>query len=396
MMQESAAQLPDAGFVDRLWYGGRGWSDTAREAGSLFGFIWWVSVASFVLLIGLTVAFMIIYRRKPGIPAQRSASHNTPLELAWSIIPLLVMFWMFFEGFRIYVRQQVAPAGGPTLNLTAQRWTWSLEYPNGAQSDTYTTAYTPAGRERSYTAASQPMPVFYVPEDTPILLRMISTDVIHSFWVPDFRMKQDIFPNRYTSYWFQADPLGPESLTMPAQDDPHIDRDYQYRDHIIFCAEYCGDLHSEMYGVLRVVKKDIYEAKIAAWARPTGTLAERGAVVARRRGCLTCHTVDGSTSTGPTWQNLYGSTRQFTDGTTVVADDNYIRESIWYPGTKIVQGFTNQMTPYAGIVSEDEIRALTAYIGTLSSQTPQQKLDEFRTDPDNPGAGPAGGEGGAQ
>src|SRR5690606_28347445 len=116
------------------------------------------------------------------------------------------------------------------------------------------------------------MPVFYVPEDTPILLRMISTDVIHSFWVPDFRMKQDIFPNRYTSYWFQADPLGPGSLTMLAADDPHIDRDYPYRDHIIFCAEYCGDLHSEMYGVLRVVEKDIYEAKIAAWARPTGTL----------------------------------------------------------------------------------------------------------------------------
>jgi len=239
--------------------------------------------------------------------------------------------------------------------------------------------------------------VFYVPEDTPILLRMISTDVIHSFWAPDFRMKQDIFPNRYTSYWFQADPLGAEALTMPARDDAHIDRDYPYRDHIIFCAEYCGDLHSEMFAVLRVVETDVYEAKIAAWARPTGTLAERGQMVARRRGCLTCHTTDGGSSTGPTWKDLYGSTRQFTDGSTRVADDNYIRESIWNPGTQIVQGFANQMTPFAGIVSEDEIRALTAYIGTLSAQTPQEKLEEFKTDPDNPeGAGGAAGEGGSQ
>lgn len=380
---------PEAGFVDQLWFGGRSWSDTAREADELFGFIWWVSVGSFVILIGLTIAFMIIYRRRPGVPAQRSASHNTPLELAWSIIPLLIMFWMFFEGFRVYVDQQVAPAGGPTLNVTARQWSWNIQYPNGAQTDMYTTAYTPAGKERSVEAANQEMPIFYVPEDTPILLRMVSVDVIHSFWVPDFRMKQDVFPNRYTSYWFQADPLGPEAQTMAARDDEDIKRDYRYRDHVIFCAEYCGDLHSEMYGVFRVVEQDIYEAKLAAWGQPTGTLAERGAMVARRQGCTTCHTVDGGPSTGPTWLNLFGSETTYTDGSSLVVDANHIRESILTPSVKIREGFTNQMTPFAGLVSEDEISALIAYIGTLSENTSQEQLDEFKTDPD----APAGGEG---
>ncbi|MFG0283675.1 MAG: c-type cytochrome [Phycisphaerales bacterium JB039] len=395
MVQWASMTLANAGMVENLWFGGKAWTSNGREASDLFGFIWWVSVVSFVLLIGLTVTFMIKYRRKPGVPAPRSASHNTPLELAWSIIPLIVMFWMFFEGFRIFISQQVAPTGGPTLNLTAQRWSWTLEYPNGAQTDMYAKSYTPAGEDQSVLAANQEMPIFYVPEDVPILLRMVSTDVIHSFWVPDFRLKADVFPNRYTSYWFQADPLGDEAQTMRARDDKHIDRDYPYRDHVIFCAEYCGDLHSEMYGVLRVVPNDVYQAKIAAWGQPSGSLAERGQIVARRRGCLTCHSVDGSPNTGPTWENLYGYQHDYTDGSTIMADANHIRESILNPGVKVRQGYPNQMASFQGIVSEQEITALIAYIGTLSDETSAAELEEFNIDPDAAPVEGGAGEGGA-
>ncbi|MBZ0172140.1 MAG: c-type cytochrome, partial [Phycisphaerales bacterium] len=198
--------------------------------------------------------------------------------------------------------------------------------------------------------STQQVPVFVVPEDSEIALTMISQDVLHSFWIPDARVKMDVFPNRYSGYSFRTAKLEGEA----------------YTDHWIFCAEYCGDLHSEMAAVLRVVPYgdyvDITENK---WAMGDLTPAQIGQRTFVSK-CATCHSVDGSANIGPTWLGLFGADVPLADGTTVVADENYIRESILEPGAKLHAGFANQMPPFQGLVNDAQLEGLIAYIKSLS------------------------------
>jgi cytochrome c oxidase subunit II len=337
--------------------------------------IFYVSLFFFILVVGLMIYFAWRYRRRPGVPVQRSPSHNTPLELTWSIVPLIILIVMFFHGFFVFIDMQVPRAGAEQITVTAQKWSWNFEYPNGAASPITT---------RVGTAE---VPVFVVPGGTPVLLRMHSRDVIHSLWIPDFRNKRDIFPNRYTGLSFNALPLtadDPLHTPLPEHEraerglsGPYHELEYRYRDHYIFCAEYCGDQHSEMAAILRVVPPETYVQIVQAWGTPDRTNPiDFGRYVARRYGCFTCHTEDGRPSTGPTWQNMYGYEFPYADGTTKAVDDNSLRQSILNPRTRVREGYPpTQMPIYQGQISEDELDALVIFLTSLSDRAPRSLLE---------------------
>jgi cytochrome c oxidase subunit 2 len=364
----------------QLWFGARthgtdrvGGGGLAATAQSdfLFMAIFWISMVSFVFLMGLMAIFTVKYRRRPGVAGQRSAAHNTPLELTWTVVPLIVLVWIFFEGFWGYIGGQTGGSLPEEINLQAQKWAWSMTYPNGA-----------ASPEQVLIGPAK-QPVFVAPAGRPVLLKMHSIDVIHSFWVPDFRWKQDVFPNRYTAFAFETPPLetlDPAILTTAKHTDG---TPYTCIEHYIFCAEYCGDNHSEMAGILRIVSPSDYVKIVTDWAKPTGAPHERGEKWAIIKGCVSCHSgADGSTKTGPTWKDLFGHEVQLEGGGTVVADENYIRESVYIPAAKIVKGFPNQMVSFQGQVNEEQLSDLIAYMKSISKYAPKSMLDQ--------GAAPAG------
>jgi cytochrome c oxidase subunit 2 len=337
----NAGLASQMGFVERLWFSEPG-ATFARDVDYLFMFIFWLCTVFFVGLMGAMIYFVIRYRRRPGVPHERSASHNTPLELAWSVGPLLLLAVIFFWGFEEYLELNVAPANAEVIDVTAQKWSWNMEYDNGAQ-----TTETISGM-----IADKEIPVFAVPVGRPIKLNMISQDVIHSFWVPNFRVKFDVFPFRYTTMWFEATREG---------------------DHIVFCAEYCGEQHSQMAAILRAMSPADYQQ----WKQDNKldeNIAPRdlGKILYVTKACNSCHSVDGSSGTGPTWLDLYGDTahRVTIDGqaTTIEVDENYLRESILVPGAKIVQGYANQMASYQGQLTEKELAGLIAYMKSLSEK----------------------------
>lgn len=331
--------------LEGLIFRSRPMSPTAANVDGLFIMIFWFSMFFFVLLMALMIYWCFFkYRRRPGVPAPRSPSHNGPLEVFWTVVPSSGLLVIFLFGLWTYVDAQVAPSNALSLNLKAWKWGWAVTYPNGAESQWSVTLDQ---------GGTQSVSIFVVPENTDVALQMISQDVIHSFWIPDFRVKMDVFPNRYTGYTFRTPPL-------PA--------DAEYKDHWIFCAEYCGDLHSEMAAVLRIVRHadyvDITENK---WGTGDLTPVQLGERVFTRM-CATCHSADGSSNVGPTWKDAYGTQVPLADGRSVPYDANYIRESIIEPGAKIHAGYANVMPSFQGLVNEDQIAGVVAYIMSLSEQ----------------------------
>lgn len=374
---------------------GVGDSTFAAHSDWLFFWIWAISGFFFLLLMVLMFYFTFKYRRRPGAVPLRSRSHNTALELTWSIVPTIILVWMFFEGFRGYMDKSIPPANAAEVVITASMWNWSITYPNGAVSGE-STRTRKMGQERGFydhkeSVGVQDTPVFVMPEGVPMRLRMHSSDVIHAFWIPDFRVKFDVYPNRYTTMWFQSLPIdkeraarmgwilqrseeGPEGATRMVNVTDESGNPVYYQDHWVFCAEYCGQMHSEMYAIIRIVPRDQYVRIIEEWATPTGSPWEIGRFWARALGCFGCHSVDGSPQIGPTWKGLYGSTKQFTDGTSAVADENYIRQSILEPGAKIVQGYQNVMPSYQGRITTDEMmNALIVYIRSPEAEPPLEE-----------------------
>jgi len=323
---------------------------------ALYMFIWWLSVFFFVLLMGLMVWFCFKYRRRPDRGTPISASHNTPLELFWSVVPTLLLVVIFFWGFWGYVEAHVAPGESEQASLTAGQWWWKVDYDNGAVSSEQTTV-----------GARSDTPIFYFPEARPIQLRMTSTDVLHSFWIPAMRKKVDIFPNRYTSYWFRFEELDLDDPEVEPLDDgtPH-------KDYYVFCAEYCGDQHSEMAAIIRIVPDEYYRQWKKDSAGANLTPVEKGERIYKIQ-CSSCHSVDGSEKTGPSWKNFYGYEHSYEEGRTIVADDNHIRESILNPGAEIRLkdngvSYGNQMNSFQGVLSPEDINHVIDYMKTLSDK----------------------------
>lgn len=299
-------------------------STFASTVDPAFMLYYWISVFFFVIICGLMIIFMIKYvRKRPEQLATAQITHNLPLELSWTLIPLVIVIALFFIGMKGYLHMRVAPADSMQVNVRGQKWAWSFEYPSGAINDT-----------------------LVVPVDVPVKLVMTSRDVIHSFFIPAFRTKADVLPNRYHALWFQATRTG----VFPVE-----------------CTQYCGTNHSYMLTAVKVVQRDAYDEWLATASDPgKGKTPEQfGAILYQKRGCNACHSIDGSKGVGPSWKGLFGRMEMMSTNTQTMVDEAYIRESMMTPTAKVVMGFQPVMPTFQGVLNDREIAALTAYIKTL-------------------------------
>ncbi len=305
-----------------------GESTMAGHVDSLFYFVLYVSIILFIIVIGLTTYFVIKYRRKNEAPTTTSGTdQNLTLEILWTAIPTVLVLFLFVWGFKTYVQMNVVPKDAMQVRVTGQKWFWSFDYDNGANS----------------------VNELVVPVDKPVKLLMSSHDVIHSFYVPNFRMKLDVLPNRYSVLWFQATHVG---------------------DYNLFCAEFCGKGHSEMIGKVRVLSETDFNEWLESGSGPaSGTsLAEYGEKLYNSKGCKACHTTDGSTSVGPTFKGIWGHQVTMQDGSKVTVDENYVRESVLKPQAKIVAGFGPVMPTFQGILKPKDIDAIVAFLQSLGEE----------------------------
>ncbi len=308
-----------------------GGSTISGSVDSLFYFIFWASVFFFLLIVGISTYFIIKYRRRGDEEAQSNVSQNLKLEIIWTAVPIILVAIVFVWGFKTFMKMHVAPKDAIEIKVTARQWMWLFDYPNGSNS----------------------VNELVVPVNKPVKVLMSSEDVIHSFYIPDFRIKQDVLPNRYTITWFQATRTG---------------------EYDLYCAEYCGKGHSQMRGKVRVVTAEKYQKYLEGGGQAgegesgggAQSLVSLGKQLYETRACKTCHTVNGSPSVGPTWKNAFGHQVEFSDGSSTTVDENYIRQSILDPKAKIVKGFQPVMPTFQGILNDRQIDGLVAYIKSLS------------------------------
>jgi cytochrome c oxidase subunit 2 len=295
-------------------------STVAHNVDWLFNFILAISVFFFVLIVVVMVVFVLKYRRREGEGVQASPSHNLPLELTWTGIPVAIVIVIFFFGFKGYLDMATPPANAYQILVEGQKWKWSFTYPNGYVDEN-----------------------LHVPVDRPIELVMSSADVIHSLYVPVFRIKRDVVPGRYAKVWFEA--------TEPGEYD-------------LFCAEYCGTSHSDMLAHVVVHPPGEFEAWLEQASNFLETMSpvDAGRKLFQTRGCMQCHSLDGSAKTGPTLLNIFGHSVKLSDGTTVTADENYIRKSILEPAAQVVAGFEPVMPTFQGRLKDAEIMAIIEYL----------------------------------
>ncbi|MEM9883644.1 MAG: cytochrome c oxidase subunit II [Planctomycetota bacterium] len=321
----------------------------ADNVDALNGFVMLVCYF-FVALIGtLMVVFCIKFRQKDKAEVGHGATHSTPLEIAWTLPPLLIVLVIFAVGFTGYLDMSTPPRGGNAYEIRAQayKWGWNFFYPNGGQSQ-----------------------VLYVPANRPTKLTLESTDVLHSLYIPAMRAKKDCVPGRFNEMWFEPD------ATVVSADSPRA----RYRLH---CTEYCGQGHSQMNTHVEIVHASEWSAVLEEVNKfnPEGLPpAEYGETVYKvRGGCAQCHSVDGSSGTGPTWYNLYGRENyQMAVGDPVaVVDDNYIYESIRYPNRRKAVGWgAGNMGAYSeNVLSAGDVRALIEYMKTVAPDTYPQGPD---------------------
>ncbi|MBN1479918.1 cytochrome c oxidase subunit II [candidate division KSB1 bacterium] len=300
-------------------------STLAGEVDALFNFVLYVSIVFFLIIVLGSAYFALRYRKRRTEQLDTAPSHSAALELAWTIIPVILVFTTFFWGFKVYLKMHIVPKDAIEVKVTAQKWFWSFDY-----------------TKENVNSVNE----LVVPVNKPVQLTMSSTDVIHSFYVPGFRIKMDVLPNRYTVTWFEASNPGSYDL---------------------FCSEYCGSGHSEMIGKVRAVSDRDYKE----WLDSVGLggeeipLIELGAKAYSAKACNTCHSIDGRPGIGPSFKGHFGSQQKMADGTTVTVDENYVRESILNPNAKVVQGYQSVMPSYQGLLKGREIDALIEYIKSL-------------------------------
>jgi cytochrome c oxidase subunit II len=295
-------------------------STTAGSVDALFIFLVALCTLVSVAIFAVIVVFAIQYRRRKGVVAEQIEG-STALEITWSIIPLGIFIMIFIWGAVIYFKERTPPRGATEVYVVAKQWMWKLQHEEGQRE--INELHVPVGRD--------------------VKLILTSQDVIHSFYVPAFRIKQDVLPGRYTTAWFHPTKAGTYHL---------------------FCAEYCGSQHSGMIGQVVVREPAQYQAWLSGGGA-TGTLASNGQNLFLQLGCSTCHRSD-TQGRGPNLVGLFGKPVQLEDGRTVTADENDVRESILSPGSKVVSGFKPIMPVFQGLVNEEQLNALVAYVKSLN------------------------------
>jgi cytochrome c oxidase subunit 2 len=302
-------------------------STTAAGVDHLFYAVTAIAIFFFVLITVVLFYFVWKYRARPGHVAQASAVHNQKLEITWTVIPMSIVVWIFWEGFTEFMNLQMAPENAYEVQVLGQKWKWLFTYPNGVVDDN-----------------------LHVPPDEAVRLVMTSQDVIHSLYVPDFRIKRDVVPGRYEREWFHALEPG----------------EYQ-----IFCAEYCGTSHAAMLAKVIVhrtrpeFEKWLEDAGNFLDKLPPEKLWEGGQKLYNQRGCKQCHSIDGVSGIGPSFKGIWGHKQPLKDGAEVLVEENYIRESLLNPQAKIVAGYEPVMPTYQGRLKDKEITAIIEYLKTL-------------------------------
>ena len=302
-------------------------STVAERVDNLYFLLVAVSAFFSILIFLLIFVFALRYRRKQPDEIPRPIHGSLRLELFWSIGPGLIALSMFFWGTVIYFRNADVPPGAMEIYVVGKQWMWKLQHPEGQRE----------------------INELHVPVGRPVRLTMTSEDVIHSFYVPAFRVKMDVLPGRYTSLWFQP--------TKPGK-------------YHLFCAEYCGTQHSGMGGWVYVMEEIDYENWLSG--APTGeTMSQAGARLFQRMGCQTCHRADAP-GRGPVLEGVYGTRVRFENGESVMADEAYLRESILRPNARVVAGYRTQMPTFQGQIAEEGLLQLIAYIKSLR---PTERID---------------------
>ena len=275
----------------------------------------------FTAVIFLTIFYFALrYRRRSEQDQPQQIEGSIPLEIAWTLIPLGICVVVFLWGTSLFIRNSRPPAASTEIFVVGKQWMWKLQHPEGVEE----------------------INELHIPVNQPIKLTMTSEDVIHDFSVPAFRVKKDVVPGMYTSLWFQATKTGRFDL---------------------YCDQYCGTNHSLMRGEVIVMEPTEYEQWLSGGIRG-GTMAQSGAKLYDQLACITCH----GTGKGPSLAGIYGQPVKLNDGTSVVADEAYVRESVLYPSAKIVQGYKPIMPTFKGQVTEEQLLQLITYIKSLSPQ----------------------------
>lgn len=301
-------------------------STNAGQVDALYGYLLVVGVGMTVLIFAAIFIFAIKYRRKsPDDPMPKGIHGSLPIEITWSVIPFLAMLVMFAWGTKLYFDSYTPPKNALDIYVTGKQWMWKVQYPGGQHE----------------------INALHVPTGVPVKLTLASEDVIHSFYIPAFRLKHDVVPGSYETYWFQA--------TKPGR-------------YHLFCAEYCGTDHSKMTGWVTVMDPVSY----ANWLSETETgasMVEQGSKVFEQYGCATCHTE--AQGKGPSLRNMYGHPVQLQDGRTVIADEAFFRKAIENPSSMAVRGYpTNVMPVFKGQINEEDLLQLIVYIKGLSEPAP--------------------------
>jgi cytochrome c oxidase subunit II len=295
-------------------------STMASRVDALYIFLLIITGMMTLLVFTCLIYFAARYRYRPGVRAEQIEG-STPLEITWSTIPFLIFMVIFVWGAAVYFKERTPPADSTEVYVVAKQWMWKLEHAEGQRE--INELHVPVGRD--------------------VKLIMTSQDVIHSFFIPAFRIKQDVLPGRYTVAWFRA--------TKPGT-------------YHLFCAEYCGTQHSGMVGDIVVQEPAQYETWMNGGS--TGPLSATGEKIFAELGCVTCHRSDIQ-GRGPNLHGVFGKPVQLEDGRTVTADENYLRECILDPGAKRVKGFQPIMPTFQGLVTEEQVNALVAYIKSISA-----------------------------
>lgn len=316
---------------------------------------WWINVVCYFFFIGIVIALVILvvkYRMKKDRPFRTDGPlHHLPLETTWAVVPLLIVIFIFYFGFRDYLNFMTPPKNSYEIAVTAQKWGWLFKYPNGATSDD-----------------------LYVPTGRPVKLSMRSSDVLHCCYIPDFRVKKDLVPGRYSYLWFQTDDVTPEGWG-----------------HNLFCAEYCGTGHSNMNRKVYALAQPEFDAWLTAQSQwldkiPEEELYFRAGPKLYAR-CQQCHSLDGTKGIGPSWKGVWarvsggeGGDVKFVDGTGYQSQigagkqyqtpEDYIRSSILNPGEHVVAGYANAMPSFKGQLNDKGIDAVIGFM---------KHMDEFDT-----------------
>jgi cytochrome c oxidase subunit 2 len=311
-------------------------STMATRVDALYFFLIGVSAFFVVLIATLIVYFGFRYRRRRRGEIGREVHAGYALEVLWTAVPVMLTMVMFLWGANVYFSMGSPPPETLDVYVVAKQWMFKFQQPGGQRE--IDELHVPAGRN--------------------VKLTMTSEDVIHDLYVPAFRIKADILPGRYTNIWFNA--------TKPGT--------YHF-----FCAEYCGTRHSGMTGQVVVMEPADYEAWLAGGSGE-GSMASGGEKLFQDLGCITCHRADGQ-GRGPNLQGLYGRPVNLSDGTTVMANDAYVRESILNPAAKLAAGFQPIMPTFQGVVSEEQVLQLIEYVKSLASAPPPPQPQQERPGP---------------